>query len=302
MMSNPRTGGPGFEGTFTALVTPFKSDGSVDFDALSAFLEWQIESGIDGVIPCGTTGESATLTSDEHVAIVRHVVDVVGGRVPVVAGTGSNSTREAVALTQHARDAGADGALMISPYYNRPTQDGIFHHYRTVGEEVGLPMVVYNVPGRTGSRVEPETLARLSRLSAVAGTKDAGADLGKTSETIAAAAPGFSLLSGDDALTLPMLALGAKGVVSTTSNVAPAEMAQITRAYRSGDLEGARKAHYALLDVMKVLFVESNPIPVKTALHLLGRIPDATLRLPLTPMQKENRDRLEAALSGLTRA
>jgi len=291
-----------FEGTFTALVTPFHSDGSVDLKGLATFVEWQIECGIDGVIPCGTTGESATLTSEEHVQIVRHVVDVVGGRVPVVAGTGSNSTREAVELTQHAREAGADGALMISPYYNRPTQDGIFHHYRAVGEEVGLPMVVYNVPSRTGSRVEPETLARLSKLASVAGTKDAGGDLGKTSETIASVAPGFALLSGDDGLTLPMLSLGARGVVSTTSNVAPAEMGAITRCFLAGDLDGARKAHYQLQNIMRVLFIESNPIPVKTALHLLGRIPDPALRLPLTPMQKENRDRLEAALVGLPRA
>jgi len=291
-----------FEGTFTALVTPFHSDGSFDRKGMASFVEWQIESSIDGVIPCGTTGESATLTFDEHCEIVRHVVEVVGGRVPVIAGSGSNSTREAVELTEAARSAGADGALLISPYYNRPTQDGIFHHYRTIGEEVGLPMVVYNVPSRTGSRVEPETLARLSKLRAVAGTKDAGGDLGKTSDTLPRAAPGFAVLSGDDGLTLPMLALGAHGVVSTTSNVAPAQMSAITRAFRTGDLEGARKAHYDLQAVMPALFIESNPIPVKTALHLLGRIPDAALRLPLTPMQKENRERLEAALAGLPRA
>jgi 4-hydroxy-tetrahydrodipicolinate synthase len=286
-----------FEGTYTALVTPFRSDGTVDLEALGALVEWQIDSRIDGLIPCGSTGESATLTPEEHVVVVRHVIDVAAGRVPVIAGTGSNSTREAVELTRHARQAGADGALLISPYYNRPTQAGIYHHYRSVAEEAGLPMIVYSVPGRTASRIEPETCARLSKLREVAGLKEAGGDLVKTSETIALSEPSFVVLSGDDALTLPMLAIGARGVISTTSNVAPKQMASIVRAYLGGDVARARAAHYELLPLMQALFVEGNPIPVKSALHILGRISEPSLRLPLTTLTDTNRERLEAVLA-----
>ena len=286
-----------FEGTFTPIVTPFRSDGAVDLRALGELVEWQIESRIDGLVPCGSTGESATLSPEEHVSVIRHVVEVAAGRVPVIAGTGSNSTREAVELTRHARDLGADGALLISPYYNRPTQDGIFLHYRSLAEETGFPLIVYNVPGRTASRIEPETCARLSRIAGIVGLKESGADLVKTSETIAQCEPGFVVLSGDDALTLPMLALGARGVISTIANVAPHQTAAIVRAYLGGDVARARAVHYELLPLMQALFIETNPIPVKTALHILGRIPDAALRLPLTPLTKASRERLESALA-----
>jgi 4-hydroxy-tetrahydrodipicolinate synthase len=288
-----------FKGTYTALVTPFRSDGALDLDALAGLVEWQIESGIDGLVPCGSTGEAATLSHSEHTQVVKHVVEVVAGRVPVIAGTGSNYTREAVELTDEARRVGADGALLISPYYNKPTQDGIFHHYRTVAEETGLPLVLYNIPGRTASRIEPATTARLSRLPGVVSLKEAGGDLVATAQTIAMSEPGFVILSGDDALTLPMLAIGAKGVITTTGNVAPRQMSEITRAFLSGDTERAREMHYQLLTLMEVLFIEPNPIPVKTALAIRGRIPEPTLRLPLTTMQKSNRDRLEAALAEL---
>jgi 4-hydroxy-tetrahydrodipicolinate synthase len=291
-----------FEGTLTALITPFRADGSLDPDTLADLVEWQIESGVSGLVPCGSTGESATLTHLEHVQVVRHVVDVARGRVPVIAGTGSNNTREAVDLTDAARSAGASGALLISPYYNKPTQEGIFHHYRTVAEETGLPIFLYNVPSRTSSRIEPETIARLSRVPGVVGLKECGQDFGLTSRTVADAEPGFTVLSGDDAVTLPMLAIGARGVISTTANVAPREMIEITRSFAEGDLARARQAHFRLLPVMEALFLESNPIPVKTALHLLGRIPDPTLRLPMTPMGKANRDRLESVLEALTNA
>ena len=287
------------EGTFTALVTPFASDGSLDLNALASLVEWQIEQGIDGLVPCGSTGESATLTPEEHVEVIRHVVDVAAGRVPIVAGTGSNNTREAIGFTREARTAGADHALLISPYYNKPTQDGIFHHYRTIAEQTGLSLVIYNVPGRTASRIEPETVARLSRVDGIVGMKEAGGNLEKTAEAIAASEDDFALVSGDDSLTLPMLALGARGVISTIGNVAPGLMAEICRAFARGDLARARELHYRLLPLMTALFCESNPIPVKTAVHLIGKIPNATLRLPLTPIQKANRDRLEAALSVL---
>jgi 4-hydroxy-tetrahydrodipicolinate synthase len=250
-----------FEGTLTALITPFRADGSLDPDTLADLVEWQIESGVSGLVPCGSTGESATLTHLEHVQVVRHVVDVARGRVPVIAGTGSNNTREAVDLTDAARSAGASGALLISPYYNKPTQEGIFHHYRTVAEETGLPIFLYNVPGRTSSRIEPETIARLSRVPGVVGLKECGQDFGLTSRTVADAEPGFTVLSGDDAVTLPMLAIGARGVISTTANVAPREMIEITRSFAEGDLARARQAHFRLLPVMEALFLESNPPP-----------------------------------------
>ena len=289
-------------GTYTALVTPFRADGSLDLDALAKLVEWQIASGVDGLVPCGSTGEAATLSHEEHVRTVRHVVEVAAKRVPVIAGAGSNSTREAVELTAAARAAGADAALLISPYYNKPTQEGIFQHYRAVAQETRLPIIVYNIPGRTASRIESETIARLSRVPGIAGLKECGADLVATSETIAQAAPSFAVLSGDDPLTLPMLAIGARGVISTVANILPAATAELTRAWTAGDHARARQLHYELLGVTQALFIESNPIPVKTALAILGRIPSATLRLPLTEISKANRDRLEAALAELPRA
>ena len=286
-------------GTYTALITPFHPDGSLDLEALTSLVEWQIEEKIDGLVPCGSTGESATLTPAEHVEVIRHVVDVAAERVPVLAGTGSNSTREAIEFTSEARRAGADGGLLISPYYNKPTQDGIFHHYRTIAEETGLPLVIYNIPGRTASRIEPETTARLSRVEGIIGLKESGGDLVKTSETIAQSDPDFSVVSGDDAMALPILTLGGRGVISTIANVAPRQMGDLVRAFQGGTLERARELHYRLLPLMLALFTETNPIPVKTAVHLLGRIPEPVLRLPLTAIQKGNRDRLEAALSVL---
>ncbi len=285
-----------FEGTFTALVTPFRSDGGLDLEALAGLTEWQIEAGVDGLVPCGSTGEAATLSHAEHAQVVRHGVDVVRGRVQVIAGTGSNSTQEALDLTAAARDAGADGALLISPYYNKPTQDGIFHHYRTIAEQTGLPLLLYNIPGRTASRIEPETIARLSRVPGVVGNKEAGGDLARAAQAMRLAEAGFTTLSGDDALTLPLLAIGGHGVVTTTGNVAPREMVELVRAFRSGDVARAKELHYRLLPLMQALFVESNPIPVKAALHILGRIPEPALRLPLVPISKDHRDQLEAVV------
>jgi 4-hydroxy-tetrahydrodipicolinate synthase len=228
------------------------------------------------------------------------VIEVARRRVQIIAGTGSNSTREAVELTHAAREAGADAALLISPYYNRPMQEGIFHHYRTVAEESGLPILLYNIPSRTASRIEPETIARLSRVTGIVGLKESGGDLSLTSRTLSLVERGFTVLSGDDVLTLPMLAIGARGAISTTANVAPVQTRTMIRSFLDGDAEAARRAHFQLLPLMEALFIESNPIPVKTALHLLGRIPDPALRLPLTPMQKVNRDRLESALGSIS--
>jgi len=288
-----------FEGTLTALVTPFRADGELDLDSLAELVEWQIQEGVDGLVPCGSTGESATLSHEEHARVVRHVVEVARGRVPVVAGTGSNSTREATEITQHARKAGADGALLISPYYNKPTQEGIYQHYRSVAEQAGLPMVIYNIPGRTASRIEPETIARLSRLDLIVGVKECGGDLVKTSEAVASVAEGFSVLAGDDPLVIPIVALGGRGLISTTSNLVPGAICEMTRAALAGDFEAARQIHYRLLPLMQALFTESNPIPVKTALQLTGRIPSANLRLPLTALQKTHREQLEQVLGDL---
>ena len=286
-----------FQGVLTALVTPFRN-GVLDEGALEQLVEAQIEAGVDGLVPCGSTGESATLSHAEHKRVVEVVVVAARGQVPVVAGTGSNNTREAVELTQHARDAGADGALMISPYYNKPTQAGIVAHYETVARETGLPLIVYNIPGRTASNILPETLGRLAEVPEIVGVKEACGDIDQIARVIACCPADFDVLSGDDSYTLPLLALGGSGVISTSSNVAPVEMRDLVRAFRDGDLARARELHYRLLPLFGVLFCETNPIPVKTALHLMGRMSDE-IRLPLTPLGEQNRERLQVTLKEL---
>jgi 4-hydroxy-tetrahydrodipicolinate synthase len=286
-----------FEGVLTALVTPFRA-GAVDERALQTLVEAQISAGVDGLVPCGSTGESATLSHAEHRRVVEVVVAAARGRVPVLAGTGSNSTAEAIALTRHAKEAGADGALLISPYYNKPTQQGIYAHYEAIARETAFPLVVYNIPGRTASNVLPSTIARLAELEQVVGVKEASGDLAQVAEVIARCPDSFAVLSGDDALTLPMLAIGGRGVISTTSNVAPSEMAGLVRAFRAGDLERARELHFRLLPLFSILFCETNPIPVKAALALAGQIGDE-IRLPLTPLTAPNRERLQAVLKEL---
>ncbi len=286
-----------FEGTLTALVTPFR-DGRVDEDALRALVERQIEAGIDGLVPCGSTGESATLSHAEHRQVVEIVIDAAAGRVPVVAGTGSNSTREAIEFTAHARDAGAEGALLLSPYYNKPTQEGIYAHYATIAEETRLPLVVYNVPGRTASNIAAETVARLARLPGIVGIKEASGDLDQMAHVIAKSPTDFAVLSGDDALTLPLLALGGRGVISTSSNVAPAAMAELVRSFLAGDVAAARQRHYELLPLFDVLFCETNPIPVKAAVSALG-LCDDEIRLPLTKLGDANLERLKVVMKDL---
>ncbi len=286
-----------FEGVYTALVTPFR-DGALDEDALRAHVERQIEAGIDGVVPCGSTGESATLSHEEHRRVIECVVAAVGGRVKVMAGTGSNNTAEAIALTQHARDAGADGALLISPYYNKPTQQGLVDHYSAVAEATGFPLVVYNIPGRTGSNILPETLGRLADVEHIVGVKEACGDIDQISHVVAACRDGFEILSGDDSMTLPLIAVGGHGVISTTSNVAPRHMLAMTRAALAGELAEARRVHHELLPLFDVLFCETNPIPVKAAVALQGHIGDE-IRLPLTPITDANRERLRVVLKDL---
>ncbi|MAE94508.1 MAG: 4-hydroxy-tetrahydrodipicolinate synthase [Deltaproteobacteria bacterium] len=283
-----------FRGVLTALVTPFK-DGAVDERALQELVEIQVSAGVDGLVPCGSTGESATLSHDEHRRVVEVVVASARGRVPVVAGTGSNSTREAIELTRHAKEAGADGALLISPYYNKPTPDGIVQHYAAIAAETAFPLVVYNIPGRTASNILPETFARLAEIEQVVAVKESCGDLYQVAQLIQATPDSLAILSGDDWATLPMMALGGAGVISTSSNVAPSHMVELVRAFKSGDLERARETYYRLLPLFDVLFCETNPIPVKAALALRGLVREE-IRLPLTPITPPNRERLQVAL------
>jgi 4-hydroxy-tetrahydrodipicolinate synthase len=283
-----------FEGVYTALVTPFR-DGEIDEPALRELVELQVAAGVDGVVPCGSTGEAATLSHAEHGRVIEIVVDAVRRRVQVLAGTGSNNTRESIELTAHARRAGADGALLISPYYNKPTQEGIVAHFTAIARETAFPLVVYNVPGRTASNILPATFARLADIDSVAGVKEASGDLAQIAEIVAQCPESFSVLSGDDALILPVLAVGGRGVVSTSSNVAPREVLELVRAFRAGDHARALRLHQRLLPLFKVLFCETNPIPVKAALVLQGRIRDE-IRLPLTKLSQANRERLQVVL------
>jgi len=284
-----------FTGAMTALVTPFRG-GAVDMRALAALVEAQIAAGIHALVPCGSTGESATLTHEEHVTVVREVVRVARGRVPVIAGTGSNSTAEAIRLTRGAEEAGADGALLISPYYNRPTQEGIYRHYAAVAEATKLPLIVYNIPGRTASNITPETLGRLSRVPNIAGVKEASGSLAQVIEVIAAAGPDFAVYAGDDILTLPIMAAGGKGVISVAANLVPRDFAELTDALLAGDLERGRTLMHRLLPLVNAMTLEVNPIPVKTALALLGRCAEE-FRLPLTCIGASARAKLQSVLA-----
>ncbi len=283
-----------FRGAITALVTPFR-DGRVDEDAYRQLIDWQIGQGVNGIVPCGTTGESATLSHQEHNRVIDIAVEEARGRVPVIAGTGSNSTAEAVRLTQHAKEAGADGALLITPYYNKPTQEGLYQHYRAVAEEARFPLVLYNVPGRTGCNLLPETVARLAELPEVVGIKEATGDLKQVSDVLEKCGDRLAVLSGDDFTVLPLLALGGRGVISVLSNVVPADVSAMVAAYEAGDLPRARELHFRTMPVARALFLETNPIPVKTALALMGRV-GPELRLPLCPLQETNAKKLAATL------
>jgi 4-hydroxy-tetrahydrodipicolinate synthase len=278
------------QGAIVAIVTPFRN-GKVDEEALRRLIEEQIMAGTDGIAPCGTTGESTTLSHEEHDRVIEITVDAVKKRVPVIAGTGSNSTAEALRLTKHAWEAGADAALIVCPYYNRPTQEGLYLHYRAIAEEVPVPIIVYNIPGRTGTNMLPETLARLAKIPNIVGVKEASGSIKQMSDMILLCGADFDVLSGDDIFTLPLLALGGKGVISVISNVVPGDMAGMVDAFAAGDLEKARQLHYRMSPLIDALFIETNPIPVKAALAMMGKIA-YELRLPLCRMAEKN----EAAL------
>jgi 4-hydroxy-tetrahydrodipicolinate synthase len=286
-----------FSGSIVAIVTPFRN-GKVDERAFADLIEWQIANGTNGIVPCGTTGESATLTHQEHHQVIKLTVEIVKGRVPVIAGTGSNSTDEAISLTRHAKEAGADGALLITPYYNKPTQEGLYRHYKAVAEAVDIPQVLYNIPGRTGVNMLPATVGRLAVMKNIVGIKEGSGSVQQASDIAQACGDRLTVLSGDDPLTLPMMAVGAKGVITVTANVMPKEMAQLVASFLAGRIDDARRIHFALSPLFAALFYETNPIPVKEALGMMGKI-DPELRLPLCAMGADHRNQLSRVLKEL---
>jgi 4-hydroxy-tetrahydrodipicolinate synthase len=284
-----------FEGSIVAIVTPFKN-GKVDEKKLRDLIEFHIKNGTSGIVPCGTTGESATLSFHEHDKVIEVTIDQVKKRIPVIAGTGSNSTEEAVMLTQHAAKSGADASLQVAPYYNRPTQRGLYLHFKAVAESVKIPIILYNIASRTGVNIEAETIAKLAHdCKNIVGVKEASGNLEQMSRIKALCPRSFSLLSGDDGLTLPVLSIGGVGIISVVANIVPRDVAELVRLFEKGDIAKAQQMHYRLLPLIKAMFIETNPIPVKTAMGLLG-LCEADLRLPLCEMAAENLEKLKTAL------
>ena len=284
-----------FKGTYTAIVTPFKS-GKIDEPALERIIRAQIKGGVDGIVPVGTTGESPTVSFEEHIMLIEKSVQFAAGKIKVIAGTGGNSTDEAVYLTKAAEHAGADGSLQVAPYYNKPTQEGLFQHFCAIAKTTKLPILLYSIPGRCGIEIALETVERLAKeCRNIIGIKEAGGNPDRVSQIRASLGPKFNILSGDDSLTLPFMAVGADGVISVASNVVPKEVSQMVKAFASGNAKAAMKIHAKLFPLFRNLFIETNPIPVKAALSLMGAIQEQ-YRLPLVPMQKKNREILEQTL------
>ena len=284
-----------FEGAFVAIVTPFKK-GKVDEKALRDLIDYQISGGVSGVVPCGTTGESATLTHEEHDKVIRISVDACKGKALVLAGTGSNSTQEAIELTRHAQEAGADGSLQITPYYNKPSQEGLYQHFSTIADNTDLPIILYNVPSRTSVNMCPETVVRLQNKANIVGIKEASGSLQAISEIIDRCGKDFTVLSGDDLLLWPILAIGGKGVISVTANILPNEVAILCSSAEEGDFVNARDQHYKLMDINNVLFIDTNPIPVKAALHLMGKI-ENEIRAPLVGLSSQHLELVNEVLN-----
>jgi 4-hydroxy-tetrahydrodipicolinate synthase len=280
-----------FQGTGTAMITPFKSDGSIDEKALRRFVDFQIDGGVDMLLPCGTTGEGATLDEDETDRVIQIVIEQANRRVPVIVGAGSNSTAKAVQMTKRARKVGADGVLSVGPYYNKPTQQGYYEHFKAVAEAENMPVIVYNVPGRTGGNIEAKTMLRLAEIPNIVAVKEASGNIGQIMDIIRDAPSDFRLLSGDDALTLPVIAVGGGGIISVVSNEAPSMMSAMVDAALEGNHTRAKELHYKLLPLMNINFIESNPIPVKAALAMMGLI-EENYRLPLVRIGAANRDKL----------
>lgn len=281
------------------MVTPLLKDGSIDWKRLRDLVDFQLAEGTDGIVPCGTTGESATLTHEEQFEVIKAIVEQVRGKVPVIAGAGSNSTRTVIELARHAQQAGADAILSVAPYYNKPTQEGLFRHFQAIAESVDLPIIVYNVPGRTASNMDAATTLRLAKVANIVGVKEASGHLAQIMEILRNKPPEFSVLSGDDAITLAIIALGGDGVISVAANEAPRMMKAMVDAGLRGDFQTARQWHNKLLPLMNINFIESSPIPVKAALAMMGKIEEA-YRLPLCPMREENKIKLRSVLQELT--
>lgn len=285
------------KGIYTALVTPFSGE-VLDEKAFEKIVEWQISEGVDGIVPCGTTGEASTLSYEEHERVIELAVKVANKRVPVIAGTGSNSTKETIELTQAAKDLGVDGALLVAPYYNRPSQDGLYRHFRTVAESVDLPMVLYNIPTRTGVNMLPDLVARLADVPNIIGIKEASGSLQQVADIFRLTKGGFSIISGDDNLFLPMMSVGAAGVISVVSNVLPARMVALAKAFMAeANPQQARDIHMELSSIFQTLFIEVNPVPVKESLYYMGMIEDKTVRLPLSPLTDSSRATLLQVLN-----
>ena len=285
-----------FRGAFVAIVTPM-TNGRIDEQGLKDLIEFQIAGGTHGIVPCGTTGESATMSHEEHHRVVELTIKTVAGRVPVLAGTGSNSTAESIELTRHAKEAGADGALMITPYYNKPSQEGLYQHFKAVAEAVDIPIILYNVPGRTSVNMLPETVARCAEIANIVGIKEATGNLAQISDVIRLCPEDFAVLSGDDPTCMATVAIGGTGVISVTSNVAPKEMAQMMDAALAGDFAKARALHYKLFPLMQAMFYDTNPVPAKAALAMMGKIKSGQVRLPLAELSAATTDRVKAALT-----
>jgi 4-hydroxy-tetrahydrodipicolinate synthase len=287
-----------FTGCGTAMVTPFRGDGTLDEETLRKLIVRQIEAGIDFLVPCGTTGESPTLTREEHVRVVKITVELAKGRVPVVAGAGGYNTAEVIAMARELEALGVDGILSVTPYYNKPTQEGLYRHYRALAEAVALPIILYSVQGRTGVNIEPVTVARLAAIRNIVGIKEASGSIAQMAAILNCVPEDFVVLSGDDAITLPLIALGGRGVISVVSNEIPAEMTELVRLALRGNIWGAREIHRRLHPLMEVNFVESNPGPVKTALAEMGLL-EPVWRLPLVAPKRENRERIVGVLNSL---
>ena len=284
-----------FKGSIVALITPFKG-GKVDEEAYRQLINFQIENGTAAIVPCGTTGESATLSVEEHNRVISIAVEAVNKRVPVIAGTGGNSTNEAIELTRHAKDAGADATLQVTPYYNKPSQEGLFQHYKAIAQAVALPQVLYNVPGRTSINMLPETVARLADLPEIVAIKEASGNIGQMTEIVQLAGDKITLLSGDDNLILPVLSIGGAGVISVVANIVPKETAAIITSWEDGNTDQTRDLFIKLFPLCKAMFFETNPVPVKTSLALMDKI-EEELRLPLVPMAETNLEKLKKVLT-----
>jgi len=283
-----------YSGCLVAMITPFQN-GEIDEPGLRRLVEFHLQNGTDGLVPCGTTGESVSMTEEEQLRVIEIVVETVNKRIPVIAGTGTNSTAKTIKMTKKAQKVGADAALVVTPYYNKPTQQGLYLHFEAIAKETDLPIVMYNVPSRTSVNLLPETVARLAKIPNIVAVKEASGSMDQVSQIVASCRPDFAVLSGDDSLTLPMLSLGGTGVVSVVGNIAPGPMSEMVRAFRSGNLARARALHYQLFDLCRAMFVETNPIPVKTAAGILG-LCSPELRLPMCPLSDANRQKLEQVL------